>query len=349
MIPYSKHQVTPEDEAAVLRVLRSDRLTQGPEVQALEADLCRVSGAQYAVAVSSGTAALHLAYLAAGLGPGKTLVTTPLSFVATANAALYCGAEVSFQDGLSMELPSLDGYCLVAFGGDPPAWYLEPPPVIVDACHGPIQHNGNALATVLSCHPCKHVAAGEGGAVLTNERLIANTCMTLRDHGRRIHPGDKYDFGSARYAVWEFGYNYRLDEMSAALARSQLSRYEWGVERRRLIASMYDLAMPLQIEVVQHSAYSARHLYQILVDADKRDAIREQLAQRGVGTQVHYHPIIPLQPYYRQRYGYTYEQAKERWPRALEYSERAISLPLFPTMTDQEIETVICAVLEVCG
>ena len=348
MIPYTAHQVTAEDKAAVMAVLESDRLTQGPTVEKLEAKLCKVSGAKYAVAVSSGTAALHLAYLACDIRMAGEITVPPVSFVATANAALLCETQVRFpdiryfygdpiEDAINASMEIVPGYVVtVSLGGDP--WLggiSDSHTKISDHSHGPIMVNGKA--TTFSFHPAKHCAAGEGGAVVMDDSRIAAHCRELRNHGR----------GFARSEQFYLGFNYRLDEMSAALALSQLERYNWNVRRRREIAAIYDEAFQGKVRTVPHGPDSARHLYQLLVD--NRDDVRQSLAIRGVGTQAHYHPIIPLQPYYRQRFGYTKEMAAERWPNAVWHSEHTLSIPMFPTLTEQEIETVIGAVVEVCA
>lgn len=374
VISYAKHHVTAEDKAAVIMVLNSDRLTQGPTVELLEAKLCEVSGAKYAVAVNSGTAALHLAYLACGVGPEQSIVTSPLSFVATANAALYCGADVEFVDTTEKGLievtaewlmdrtvdQSMRGEPLlvpVTLGGNDPSWEWigAPPRVVTDASHGPIAHLDGA-ATTFSFHPAKHVAAGEGGAIVTDDGAVWSRCFAMRDHGRvlgNVNMDGSVSTGDDRVTV-ELGFNYRMDEMSAALALSQLGRYEWNVTERQRIAAIYDAAFKDKVRTVPHSDQSARHLYQLLVE--DRDTVRQQLAERGVGTQIHYHPIIPLQPYYHERWR-PYDRgdvtlsdiAKERWPNAVWHSEHTLSIPMFPTLTEQEVETVIAAVLEVCG
>lgn len=371
MIPYTAHHVTAEDEAAVLRVLRSDRLTQGPEVEAFEAELAAKCGAKYAVAVNSGTAALHLAYLACGMGPGYTAVVPALSFVATANAVLYCGGTTLFWDvnretGMWDEpVPIKNLQVPVGIGGGHPCWASSDPAkmptpglvtvTVLDLCHGPVNFPPDPYldAVCFSFHPAKHVAAGEGGAIVTNDLTVAYRCGYLRDHGRvpNHRPVTWGDLATGNPEQRSYlgmhqcylGYNYRMDEMSAALARSQIARYDWSVERRRVIADDYDDAFFGKVRTVPHGADSARHLYQLLVE--NRDEKRQQLLKRGVGTQVHYSPIIPLQPYYRDRFGYR----EGMFPNAEWHAAHTLSIPMFPTLTEQEIEHVIASVLDVCG
>lgn len=324
-IPYTKHALFREDVQAVERALHSNHLTQGPEVEAFEAELCGVTGARYAVAVSSGTAALH-AICAAGRG----LVQMPaISFVATANAAHAAGRDVVFVDGTPED--GSVGYDLWAsIGGD-----LSPHPAasVLDLAHalGAPQRFDIIGAATYSFHPAKHVTTGEGGAVCTNDADLAESCRLFRAHGRR---------GTEQVA---FGLNYRLPDLSAALGRSQLTRLGWSIERRRSIAARYDEAFnAVGIETVQHSERSARHLYQLLIP--NRDAVAERLKARGIGTAVHY-PPIPLQPWWRKRGGYTPEQ----FPLAVAWSNRVLSIPLFPTLSDVEIARVIEAVKQECA
>jgi perosamine synthetase len=342
MIPYAKHAITPDDEAAVLRALRSDHLTQGPEVEAFEAELAEVAGARYAVAVNSGTAALATAYGAIGEG----WYVPAISFVATANAVLHAEYPVGFSDcnpdtGLVIGPHPDVG---VTLGGQPVSGRL------VDACHGPLRHLG-ALATCFSFHPAKHVAAGEGGAVVTNDQGLADEMRLLRAHGRE---GTR---------MVRLGWNHRMPEPCAALARSQLRRYRDGVTIRRQLAAEYDRAFaghPV-IRPVPHTDDSARHLYQVLLpdplvghmahasqplppSTTYREDVASKLRERGIGTAIHY-PVIPLQPYYRDRYGYRPGQ----FPGAESHAARTLSLPLYPTLQPHEQRQVIDALLEVCG
>lgn len=333
LIPYTRHAIFPEDEAAVLRALRSPYVTQGPEVEAFEQELATLSGAKYAVCVNSGTAALHLAYLAAGW-QGRTVYVPAISFVATANAVIMAKADPRFvdcneEDGLWLECDSPKPCEVpVTLGGQSPEAWGDA--IIRDACHGPFTHVDGDLATCLSLHPAKHVCAGEGGAILTNDAAFAEQCRLLRSHGRK---------GTEMVAL---GYNCRMPEINAALGRSQLRRYVWNVRERRRMAHWYDQAFMGKVRTVPHSPESARHLYQLLVE--DRDANQEALRARGIGTAVHY-PVIPLQPYYRERYGYRPGQ----FPGAEWHAAHTLSIPLFPTMTEQEQDRVITAVLDVCA
>ena len=311
MIPYTRHTITPEDEAAVLRALRSGYLTRGPETEAFEAELAAVAQCRHAVVVNSGTFAL----MAVGGFVTKPVLTVPaISFMATASAF---GKRVRFVDIASTGLAVAD--ITVTLGGRPRAG------TIVDACHGPIKHLGS-VATVLSFHPAKHVACGEGGAVLTNLDTLASFVRLFRHHGR--NPEGR---------MVTFGTNGHLSEMQAALGRSQLARYAEGVARRQAIAARYDAAFAGKVETIAHGPESARHLYQVRVPNGQ--AFTDRLATHQIRTQTHYHPI-PLEPYYRERFGY----APGDFPEAERWAREVVTLPLFPSMTDTEITTIIEAV-----
>lgn len=328
MIPYTTHHVTAEDEKAVLDALRSGYLTQGPVVERFEESLALLAGCRYAVCVSSGTAALHLAYLTVDWERHLPEVSMPaISFVATANMALLTGRRPLFRDVDPVTGRTPDGEVYVTLGGVPIPQGRRYH--VVDACHGPIQHHPQAQATVLSFHPAKHMACGEGGAILTNDPKVAEDCRALRSHGRVGIPQTM------------LGFNYRMPEMNAALGLSQLVRYQWGVQERRRLAATYDTAFAFRgVDVIPHSPDSARHLYSILVD--HRDQVQAALRARGILTAVHY-PVIPLQPYYRQRFGFKAGQ----WPNAERFAARTLSLPLYPTLREADQMHVIESVLAV--
>lgn len=315
--------MTAEDEAAVLRVLRSRFLTGGPEVEAFEAELCAVSGARFAVACSSGTAALWMAYSL--VAPGSPMYMPTISFVATANAALLAGHKPLFQDvDPETGLATRDHEVGVTLGGQPTGHQHH----ILDACHGPIHFPQGTDAVVLSMHPAKHVACGEGGAVLVNSPAAAEALRALRDHGRLEGKCERASF------------NWRMDEMSAALGRSQLQRYDWNVEQRREFAECYDGSFEGKVQTVKHDPFSARHLYSLLLD--NRDDVQELLRRKGIGTAIHYRPMH-LEPFYQQKMGYR----RGEFPNAEKFASRTLSIPLYPTLTEAEQEQVIKAVLEV--
>lgn len=324
MIPYAKHHITPQDEAAVLRALRSGYLTQGPEVEALEHEWATLVGAKYAVACSSGTAALWLAYKTA-FGDNWQISVPSVTFVATAAAwesSLALPEDCDRLTGLTrIAGPQAVG---VTLGGQ--ATFGDA--AVVDACHGPYLHMGNDW-TCFSLHPAKHIACGEGGMLVSNLLPWVLEARQLRNHGQEITKRSRI--------VWRRGLNWRLDEMSAALARSQMTRLSENICTRRRIAQRYDEAFAGKVQTVPHDAGSVRHLYQLLVE--DRDAVQAKLRGMGIGTAVHY-PIWCAEPAFAHL-GYR----PGMLPNAEWHSAHTLSIPLFSTLTEQEIATVIQGVL----
>src|SRR3990167_4264566 len=335
VIPHVKHSITCDDETAVLACLRSGALTQGEAVPAFEQELANISGAKHCVCVNSGTAALTLALRGVGVKVGTWVWTSPISFMATANAVLLAGANVGFTDvdvrGLVTGWAPSEVFLPVTLGGNPYDLSLRQrqKTVIVDACHGPLTLPDGATAACFSFHPAKHIACGEGGAVVTNDEALAARVRLLRDHGRDPIP---------RRMVRLSG-NHRMPDLNAALGLSQLARYEDGVRERRRLAALYDAAFAGKVETVPHHPDSARHLYQVLVE--DRDALRDRLLEQGIGTQVHY-PPIPAEPFYQGMYpGWARELAN-----TVRFAAHVLSLPLYPGLTDAEQEKVINAILD---
>lgn len=376
-IPYGHQSISEEDIQAVVDVLRSEWLTQGPMVSRFEDALREYCGAKHAVAVSNGTAALHLACLAVGLGPGDSLWTSPNTFVASANCALYCGAEIDFVDidprtyNLSIEAleqklhtAEHDG-CLpkvlvpVHFAGqscdmlriralsERYGFY-----VIEDACHAlGGSYNGARVGscgysdlTVFSFHPAKTITTGEGGMVLTNDERLSRRLLMLRSHGISK---DKAEVGGSDEGGWcyrqiELGYNYRMSDLQAALGLSQLHCIEMFVKRRHELAGRYDNALAgLQLDTQSQPSgcYSARHLYPISLrgGAALRHHVYDRLHAEGIHCQVHYIPVH-TQPFYRER-GFLPGQ----FPAAEAYYCGALSLPLFYDLSDVQQDRVIQA------
>lgn len=312
MIPVLRHTVTAEDRTAVTMALASDYLTNGPETEACEALLAEMAGCKYAVLVNSCTFAL----MAIGMYVEGPLTVPAISFVATATAY---GRRVRFLDVQPNGLcPDAD--VAVSLGGRP--IHAR----IVDAAHGPITHMGT-VATCLSFDYAKPVTAGEGGCVLTNLSSLAETVRLFRNQGR-TPDGRMVTFGS----------NGRITEYAAALVRSQLARYQTGVEARRRIAAQYDDAFHGIVEPIPHGPGSARYLYQIRVG--NGEAFRTMCAQLGVGTQTHYRPI-PLEPYYKEWFGQS-----SGFPEAERWGAEVVSLPCYASMSEQDTEMVIRAVKE---
>jgi len=379
-IPYARQSIDRADIEAVVEVLRSDWLTQGPAVARFEQALAAYAGARHAVAASNATAALHLACLALGLGPGDALWTSPNTFVASANCARYCGARVDFVDidpqtgNLSVaelerklerahsekRLPK--ALLCVHFGGRPcnmPAIAALARnygiAVIEDAAHaigaeygrGKVGNCAYSDVAVFSFHPVKIITTGEGGAALTNRGDLAERIALLRSHGitrdasRMLGPSH----GPWYYEQLELGFNYRMTDIQAALGASQLSRIEQFVGRRRTLARRYaerlaglDLALPPPDGDVK----SAWHLYPVQLTGRKsRRAVFDELRARQISANVHYIPVH-LQPYYRAL-GF----ARGDFPRAEQFYDRALTLPLFPAMSEDEQDAVCEALREV--
>lgn len=382
MIPYGRQSITDEDIAAVVDVLRSDRLTQGPVVPRFESAIAEHCQVEHAVAVSSGTAALHLACLALGLGPGDLLWTSPITFVASANCGRYCGADVDFVDidphSLNMSVPALrqkleqakKDNCLpkvvvpVHFAGlpcdmksiaalaDEYGFF-----VIEDACHAlGAEYNGEPVGgctyadvSVFSFHPVKAITTGEGGMAVTNDAMLAERMTALRTHGiwREYEPERPW-----LYQQMELGFNYRMSDMQAALGLSQLPRLPEAVARRRQLAEQYDeslCGLPLVTPARPAHYDSAWHLYVIQLDEHascSRLQLYREMTAAGIGVNVHYIPVH-TQPYYQAR-GFRYGQ----FPSAESYYERCLTLPIYPAMSrdeQQQVVSVLRRVLESSG
>lgn len=325
-LPYTRHSITAEDERAVVLALHAELLTQGPTVEAFEDALCKATGAPYAVVVNSGTAALHLAY---GLlfKPGQWIRMPAISFVATSNAALYCGLGIEFVDTSMMTgLTYTDTEVGVELGGQPTGHQH----IIVDACHS-FRYVPEAMATILSFHPAKHVTCGEGGAILTGDATLAERARWLRAHGR------------IDGKMQAMGFNYRMPDLNAALGLSQLDKVQERIAERQRLAGVYDAAFKSEDRIIPtpHSTESHRHLYQVLLD--DRDRIQAHLKAEGVVTAIHY-PVIPEQPFYAQ---HTKPWTSKGFPGAQKYASKCLSLPLYPGLTDIEQRRVIHALKEV--
>lgn len=383
MIPYGRQSISDEDIDAVVAVLKSDFLTQGPAVPAFEdavADLC---GASFAVAMNSATSALHVACLALGVGPGDRVWTSPLTFVASSNAALYCGASVDFVDvdersynmcpaklaeklDRAAEAGTLPKVVipvhLTGQSCDMAAIHAAASRhgvrIIEDASHAiggsyrgePVGNCRYSDIAIFSFHPVKIVTTGEGGMAMTNDAALAESMRALRSHGITRDPGQyRYDdAGPWYYEQQGLGFNYRMTDISAALGVSQLQRIKGFVERRREIAAAYDAAFAGNAVTVpwQHpDANSAWHLYVIRVDTEaagrSHRKIFEALRDAGIGVNLHYVPVY-RQPYY-QDMGFK----PGHCPNAEAYYGEAISLPMFPDLSEADQARVIAAVKDV--
>lgn len=376
-IPYGRQDVTQGDIDAVIAVLRSDFLTQGPAVPAFEQALAARIGARHVVATNSATSALHIACLALGLGKGGLLWTVPNTFVASANCALYCGADVDFVDidprtwnisvaALEKKLRAArqdsrlpDIVVPVHYAGQPTEqeaiWELAQEygfRVVEDASHAiGASHAGEPVGncrwsdiTVLSFHPVKVITSGEGGAALTNDDEVTERLSLFRNHGitRDRSRFEQADAGPWHYEQQELGFNYRLTDIQAALGHSQLHRLDHYIEQRNHLASRYDrllAGLPITLPTINPGCRSAWHLYCIRLSESKSHRTHAEVfnAMRtgGVGVNLHYMPVH-LQPYYR-RLGFKPGQ----FPEAEAHGLEAMTLPLYPTLSDALQDQVV--------
>lgn len=368
MIPYSRQSISEADIEAVISVLRSDFLTQGPAVPRFEQTVATYCGARFGVAVNSGTAALHIACLALGVGPGDRVWTSPLSFVASANCALYCGADVDFVDiepatgnlsvaELEQKLVRAErAGCLpkvlipVHFAGLPCAMQEIHAlgqrygfAIIEDACHAlgardegaPTGNCHYSDITVFSFHPVKIITTGEGGMAMTNDPGLARTMALLRSHGITR---DAEEFVNPSHGPWYYeqqllGFNYRMTDIQAALGISQMTRVDAWTAQRQALAGNYRLALPGHDTALPATRQSACHLFVHHVPAERRRRVFDALRENGIAVNVHYIPIF-LQPYFAQR-------PVDYFPKARAFYESSLSLPLFPDLTAAEQAQVI--------
>ena len=392
-IPYGRQHITEEDLEAVKEALLSDYLTQGPRIKEFEDNFAKYIGCKYAVAVSNGTAALHLSAMALNVKPGDKVITTPLTFVASANCVRYCGGEVVFAD-IDPETYLLDlgsvkelleaspkgtyaGIIPVDFAGravnleefkkiadEYDLWILE------DACHAPggffvdtnndkqFCGNGNfAELAIFSFHPVKHIASGEGGMITTNDESLYKKLLLYRTHG--ITKGDSVfpytnsiEFATGGYKdettypgwymeMQELGYNYRLTDFQAALGNSQLKRAAKGLEKRRKIAEIYNEAFKDKDYIFGQSGIVAGHAYHLyVIEVKDRLNLYKYLREKNIFAQIHYIPAH-LMPYYKNQ-GYN----EGDMPNVETYYKHCLSIPMFPTLTDDDQQYVINTIEE---
>jgi perosamine synthetase len=365
MLPYGRHAISEDDIRAVCDALRSDWLTTGPAVERFEHAVSEFTGAAHSVAVSSGTAALHLVLSALGVGPGDEVVVPALTFVATANAALYCGATPVFADVDATTLlvdpsavearitPRTKAIMAVDYAGQPCDYdrlgaiaSRHGVTLVADACHslGATYRERKvgtlAAATVLSFHPVKHITTGEGGMVLTSDSAVADRVRMLRNHGITTDHRQRSRLGTWSYDMAELGQNYRLSDIACALGGSQLGHLPEWLERRRALAAAYDAAFAgcSAIEPLARCAgvEHAFHLYVVRLNpAGLRGAAFRALRDAGIGANVHYRPVYE-HSYYRRRLGNLHGSC----PRAEAAYEAILSLPMFPLMSASDVDLV---------
>lgn len=383
MIPYGRQDINAADIEAVVAVLQSDFLTQGPAVPAFEEKIKAYTGAKHAFAVNSATSALHIACLALGLGVGDWLWTTPITFVASANCALYCGAKVDFvdidprtynvsPDALQTKLAAAEKngvlpkvLVVVHLSGQPcemqrirELTQRYGVKVIEDASHAiggryqdkPIGNCEFSDITVFSFHPVKIITTAEGGMTLTNSDDLAEKMALYRSHGITRDPAQmtQQPDGAWYYQQIELGYNYRMTELQAALGVSQMDRLDEYVASRHRLAARYNSLLsdlPVTLPWQHPDGYSGLHLYVLRLDLEKITKSHKEVfdALRAAGIGVNLHYIPVHLQPYYQRMGFT----KGDFPQAERYYEEAISIPMFQTMSDEQQDEVVAAIKKV--
>jgi perosamine synthetase len=374
-LPYGRQTIEQDDIEAVVEVLKSDYLTTGPKVAEFEKEFASYTGARFAVAVSNGTAALHAAAFAAGFQPGDEVITTPITFAASANCVLYMGAKPVFADILpgtcnidpdevrKKITNNTKGIIPVDFTGQP-VMYDEINKiaqeyglcVIEDAAHSlGADYKGKKTGTItdmatFSFHPVKHITTGEGGMITTDDEELYRKLVLFRTHGiTRDSNQLEQNHGKWYYEQLELGFNYRITDFQCALGMSQLKKIDRFVSRRRQLADYYNQAFKglegIMLQKEEEGCISSRHLYIIRLNLKRLKASRKEvfdaLLAENIGVNVHYLPVY-LHPYYR-KLGYE----KGLCPTAEDLYESMITLPLFPSMTDNDARDVVCAVKKV--
>jgi perosamine synthetase len=375
MLPYGRQSIDEQDVAAVVEVLRSDWLTTGPKVAQFEAALAAVAGTAQAVAVSSGTAALHAVMAGLGVSPGDEVIVPALTFAATANAVVYQGGTPLFADVDPATLlidpgsvaeritPRTRAVTAVDYAGQPCDYGRLRPlaaehglALVADACHAiggrwrDLPVGSLAAASAMSFHPVKHVTTGEGGAVTTDDAELARRMRTFRNHGISTDFRQRAARDSWQYEMVELGFNYRLSDLQCALGISQLAKLPSSIARRQAIARRYDAALAAVPAVeplaVRPDCSHAYHLYVVRLELEllrvDRGAVFRALRAEGIGVNVHYIPVH-LHPYYREKFG----TAAGLCPVAEAAYQRILSLPIFPAMTDADADDVLEALRKV--
>jgi len=375
LLPYARQTIDDDDIAAVVAVLRSDWLTTGPWVEEFEEAFAREVGAAHAVAVSSGTAALHAAVAALGIGPGDEVIVPAITFTSTANCVVFQGGtpvfadveeETLLLDPVAVEAlvtPRTRAVITVDYTGQPCDYDAirgavggHNLPLIADACHalggaaGGAPVGSLADLNTFSFHPVKHIATGEGGMITTDDPDLAQRMRIFRNHGITTDHRQRAERGAWSYEMVDLGYNYRLSDLQCALGIRQLDKLEPWVDRRQAIAANYREALAgipgIEALAVRPGVSHAYHLFVIRLAEDRlasrRSEIFTALRAEGIGVNVHYTPVH-LHPFYRQRFG----TGSGLCPIAEAASEAILSLPMFPAMTDRDVTDVVTALRKV--
>ncbi|MCD6579939.1 UDP-4-amino-4,6-dideoxy-N-acetyl-beta-L-altrosamine transaminase [bacterium] len=375
MINYGKQWIDDDDINAVVETLKSDFLTQGPKVKKFEDAICEYTGANYCVAVSSGTAAIHIAVASLQIEKSREGITSPNTFMASSNCMIYNGIKPVFAD-IDNETYCIDPERIkgkitenthliipVHFAGQPcdmdkikKIAKQNGLFIIEDATHaiGSKYDDGSRVGnckysdlTIFSFHPVKTITSGEGGAITTNNKELYKRLLLLRNHG--ITKKNSESIGPWHHGMQILGYNYRLSDLHASLGISQLKKLDKFVKRRREIVEKYNEAFKnidwITTPYERPEVYSAFHLHVLKIDFDKigksRKQVMEELRERNIGTQVHYIPVH-TQPYYQNKFGYKWGD----YPISEKYYQKALSIPLYPKMSDEDVRYVISMIIK---
>jgi UDP-4-amino-4,6-dideoxy-N-acetyl-beta-L-altrosamine transaminase len=375
IIPYGQHNITNDDIKSVIKVLKSSFLTQGPTIKDFEKKFSKYVGSKYSVAVSNGTAALHISCLALGVKKGTKVICPTITFAASANCIRYCNGDVVFFDidekSLLLNISSLEKYLIqnqingvIAVNLSGKVLQLDLLKklsdkygfwIIEDACHSPggffkdidgnIQLSGNGLysdISIFSFHPVKHIAAGEGGMITTNNKTLYEKILKLRSHGIIKNRKEliNLNYNGNNHPEWyyelqELGFNFRITDIQAALGISQLKRAKKNLNKRKVIAKLYNEFFKKKKYIIEHSGFEDGHAYHLyIIQVKKRDELFEYLKSKNIICQVHYYPLHKM-PYYVELYG------NKSLPKSELYIKQCLSIPIYPELELKDIRFIL--------